>query len=579
MVTKVSPALLEESYEISPYVRLFGYSFTTGYTITSKYQLLLHDNKWWSWDGTIVGSKTVAPSSTPEGSGGIGAGAWIDRTQYTLRSELANESSDILISGKTAGYIVDHLDYMLSRKIFAKEYCTLDGVADDSAGLSSAISYATALYNSNPAAGKVLICLEGIVLLKSTVTFNPAKVAFIGPCTVKSFSGGTYTSSRLLVPTDDGDAIPVTFAAYYNRQLPIFRHVIFKDVTNTLTLFHSYTTNTDSNNNPVGLHTVDSCTFEGFASIFTHGRGAWGWTWNQCGAVVCSEWMHITTEQDTYERHTFFGCMWHNGGTAFYINNPNGKVYWYGGSCDYSSKLANIVNGHLYFDGHIEFNSRTVSLVDIIDGTCSLSGALYIVTDTNSYSLVNQSKDYQLNITNLVVASNETSPVGRISNKRFTHNNVTLMSVNAETYFNIRLDYPADMRFPTITTYGTGVSVSQLDTGISFTSSVAAGGEKGAYIDIPLNLQDKKVGWKILYANSGEGVAYLSKGFMPENKAYTVSITAGDVVLNVTGGEFLSSVEMQQIPTGIKYLRFQLNLNNLSTIGSVNIADFGLFSL
>lgn len=92
MVTKLSPALLEESYERSPYTRLFGYSFTTGYIILSKYQLLLHDDKWWSWEGDIVDSKIVPPLSSPETTGGIAAGAWVDRTDSTLRGELLSTS-------------------------------------------------------------------------------------------------------------------------------------------------------------------------------------------------------------------------------------------------------------------------------------------------------------------------------------------------------------------------------------------------------------------------------------------------------------------------------------------------------
>jgi len=554
-------------------------SFQTGATVTARNQALYDEvsHVFYAWGGTLP--KVVLAGSTHATAGGIGDSAWSDKTDLMLRSNLAVSGSGVLISGKTAGYVVDNLGYLSARKVFADAYCALDGLTDDSAGLSNAIGAATVLFNENPSAGKILIHLTGTVLLKSTVTFNPSKVSFIGPCTIKSFIGGTYTNSRLLIPTDDGDSSPVTYASYYNRQSPIFRHISFTDETGALTLFHVYTVNTNSNNNSAALHAVDSCTFSGFASIFTHARGAWGWTWNQCGAVSCAEWMHITTETDTYERHTFFGCMWHNGGTAFYIDNPDGKVYWYGGSCDYSTKLANILNGHLYFDGHIEFSTRTTPLVDIVTGTCTLSGALYIVNDTGTYSLVNQSAAGQLSISNLVVSVDATAPTGRISNKRFSHRNISLMNANAETYFNIRLDYPADMRFPAITTYGTGVVVSQTSTAITLTSTVGAGGTKGIYIDLPISQIDKMIGWRIAYANSGVGSMFLSKSFMPENKAYATAITAGSTTMIITAGAFLSSVNMQQIPEGTKYLRFEINLNALSTVGSVTLSDFGLFSI
>lgn len=69
-------------------------TFTTGATLTDMRQTLLWevsqggDGYEYGWSGAF--SKVVPPSSTPATSGGVGAGAWIDRTQDTLRSELQN---------------------------------------------------------------------------------------------------------------------------------------------------------------------------------------------------------------------------------------------------------------------------------------------------------------------------------------------------------------------------------------------------------------------------------------------------------------------------------------------------------
>lgn len=67
-------------------------SFTTGDTLTDMRQVLVWessqggDGHEYSWAGTFP--KVVAASSTPATSGGIGAGAWVDRTDVTLRGEL-----------------------------------------------------------------------------------------------------------------------------------------------------------------------------------------------------------------------------------------------------------------------------------------------------------------------------------------------------------------------------------------------------------------------------------------------------------------------------------------------------------
>lgn len=70
-------------------------TFTAGATLTDMRQTLLWevsqggDGHEYGWTGSFLPSgKVVASGSTPATSGGIGAGAWIDRTDVTLRSEI-----------------------------------------------------------------------------------------------------------------------------------------------------------------------------------------------------------------------------------------------------------------------------------------------------------------------------------------------------------------------------------------------------------------------------------------------------------------------------------------------------------
>lgn len=61
-------------------------TFAAGYTLTNMRQTLEYSGHEYSWAGTFP--KVVAAASTPETSGGIGAGAWVDRTDTTLRSDI-----------------------------------------------------------------------------------------------------------------------------------------------------------------------------------------------------------------------------------------------------------------------------------------------------------------------------------------------------------------------------------------------------------------------------------------------------------------------------------------------------------
>jgi len=63
-------------------------SFEDGGTVTNITDVLWSqlEGKYYSWSGSIP--PVVAAASTPETTGGIGAGAWVDRTDVTLRDEV-----------------------------------------------------------------------------------------------------------------------------------------------------------------------------------------------------------------------------------------------------------------------------------------------------------------------------------------------------------------------------------------------------------------------------------------------------------------------------------------------------------
>ncbi len=63
-------------------------TFAAGATLTDMRQTLEYGGLEYSWSGAFP--KVVPASSTPAGTGGIGSGAWVDRTDLTLRAEISN---------------------------------------------------------------------------------------------------------------------------------------------------------------------------------------------------------------------------------------------------------------------------------------------------------------------------------------------------------------------------------------------------------------------------------------------------------------------------------------------------------
>lgn len=89
-IGKLTPQLreaLRRSYADAGYT-LVGGSFESGGTLNNTNDVLLHKASGiaYSWGGALP--KVVSAGSTPATSGGVGAGAWVDRTDVTLRSEI-----------------------------------------------------------------------------------------------------------------------------------------------------------------------------------------------------------------------------------------------------------------------------------------------------------------------------------------------------------------------------------------------------------------------------------------------------------------------------------------------------------
>lgn len=92
---------LEGIYQKSAYYR--AGTFDAGYTLTNNRQTLAYGNVEYSWSGEFP--KVVSVGSTPATSGGVGAGAWVDRTDLTLRLQLNSVDGDSHIGYATYAQI------------------------------------------------------------------------------------------------------------------------------------------------------------------------------------------------------------------------------------------------------------------------------------------------------------------------------------------------------------------------------------------------------------------------------------------------------------------------------------------
>lgn len=103
--------IVQEAMTSIGYVILTGQTFTTGATLNSPNEILLNeaDNSCYKWTGSFAsGGKEVPADSTPESTGGIGPGKWLNVGDSSLRSDLATGGKATLI-GYNAETVQDAL--------------------------------------------------------------------------------------------------------------------------------------------------------------------------------------------------------------------------------------------------------------------------------------------------------------------------------------------------------------------------------------------------------------------------------------------------------------------------------------
>ena len=161
-IGKLEPRIdeaLRRSYAEAGYNLVAG-SFEAGGTVSAATDVLLYGSqgKAYAWGGTFP--KVVPPSSSPASTGGVGAGAWVDRTDVTLRGEV-----DGIATARALNVNVDSI-------IYSTDTVT---VLDNVLYIYDTTAQTTWAKPSSVGAGETIVSIVGSTLTTNVTTYTLVK--------------------------------------------------------------------------------------------------------------------------------------------------------------------------------------------------------------------------------------------------------------------------------------------------------------------------------------------------------------------------------------------------------------------
>ncbi|WLD35096.1 hypothetical protein [Klebsiella oxytoca] len=511
----------------------------------------------------------------------------------TLRQNLGSDEEGMgsaLLMHHTGKSVAEYLDLYLATVFFItpEQYGAKgDTVQDDSDALEDAINKAVATsLMSGGVYTPVVVQLNKPYRITRTITIDASRVRLnaISGCGVYVDPDGTYTDNKVFNITGSGPNAAVAAS----KVGALFDGVLFlTSGEKKLDLFHAVRDSTASNDNGACLHNVSNIAARGFRTIFTHGAGGWGWNFTGCLFSGNTNLMDIITAGDTYERHTFVGCLWGNGGYAFKMNNPNGKIYWIGGSVDYCDGLAQITSGHMEVNGHNEWTGRVKPLVEITGSNASLtvSGAIFVRGNTDTqYYMFQQYQKRQVTLKDTVFITDGVNvSKGLISNLEVVKSNLTFPNDAAKSIAYNSSDESLLTSNNAVVDFSLSAAanhtVSVTDGKLTVTA-VTGGTTSHLYIDIPV-MGNTKVGFKLVASNTSSlGAISLNKSLLTLSKRQISDLSASGTAswpasaASIAGG----SVTLFDIPRQAAFLRLDFNVANLTTGTSFIIESLKMFT-
>lgn len=495
-----------------------------------------------------------------------------------------------LVMHHTGEAVSDYLDRYLETVLFItpeQNGAKGDTVYDDTDSLQNAIDEAAAAsLMSGGVYTPVVVQLNKPYRITRTITIDGSRVRIssLSGCGIYVDPDGTYTDNKVFIITGNGPNAAVASG----MSGALFDGVLFLTTgEKKLDLFHAIRDSSTSNNNGACLHNVSNITARGFRTIFTHGAGGWGWNFIGCLFSGNINLMNIITAGDTYERHTFVGCLWGNGGYAFIINNPNGKIYWVGGSVDYCDGLAKIAQGHMEVNGHNEWTARDKPIVETTGSNASLtvSGAIFVRGNTDTqYYMFQQYQKRQVTLKDTVFITDGVNvSKGLISNLEVVKSNLTFPNDAAKIIAYHSSDESLLTSNNAVVDFSLSAAanhtVSVTDGKLTVTA-VTGGTTSHLYIDIPV-MGNTKVGFKLVASNtSPNGAISLNKSLLTLSKRQISDLSASGTAswpanaASVAGG----SVTLFDIPKQAAFIRLDFNVANLATGTSFTIESLKTFS-
>ena len=152
-------------------------SFVTGAYVFSSDCIVALDQQSYNWQGSVP--KVVAAGTTPATAGGIGAGAWVDRTDVTLRDELMSGDHPELLP-----YLQRTVSDRLSESVYVEDYRQL--------GMSDTSAFAAAI-SALPASGGVIKISNGRTYEVTGITNTKPYIKITGNGTIKAAASSSDT--------------------------------------------------------------------------------------------------------------------------------------------------------------------------------------------------------------------------------------------------------------------------------------------------------------------------------------------------------------------------------------------------